>query len=69
MEIRQVRQDKERGTVYYNIEDIANWDLENLYRLLVAEKERARIIKDVYRGSEDLLKELQKLAKERQWNL
>lgn len=69
LKITKVRYDKERGTQYFSIDEISNWDLENLYRLLLAEKARACIVKGFDRGVEDLFVELQKLAKERQWEI
>lgn len=69
MKIKKVWYDKDRGTDYYNVEDISNWDLERLYRLLETEMSRSIICEDGYRGSMDLLVELRKLAKERQWKI
>jgi len=69
MKIVKVQDDKERGTQYFNIEKISNWDLQRLYRLLVAESYRAKVTEGFGRGSKELLVELEKLAKKRQWNI
>jgi len=67
MKIVKVWYDEERGTDYFNIKEISNWDLERLYRLLIAEKKRAECVEGFYRGSKDLLEELKVLAKQRGW--
>lgn len=69
MKVTKVRHDKDKGTDYFSIDEISNWDLERLYRLLEAEKARARIVEGFDRGSKDLLMALQPLAKERLWKI
>jgi len=46
---------KERGTQYFDIQHISNWDLDRLHRLLTAEQERSRITQSGYYGSPELL--------------
>lgn len=67
--IKKSTYDKERVTQYFNIEKISNWDLEQLWRLLEAEKQRARIVRGFNRGCEALLLALRELAKEREWEI
>ena len=55
MKLVETRYDEERGTKYFTIEEINNWDLRSLYNLLKAEMSRAKIVSGWYRGSEDLL--------------
>lgn len=61
--------DKERSTHYFDIEEISNWDLALLWRLLRAEKERANCVNGFFRGSQGLLEELDKLAEQRGWKI
>ena len=67
--IIKTRFDKEVNTQYYSIEDIPYFELENIYRLLKAEEARAKIVKGWNRGSKELLKALESIAKERFWEV
>jgi len=67
--IIETKYDQEHGTQYYNIESISNWDLERLWRLLKAEKQRASCVDGFDRGPPELLQELNKLAEEREWRI
>ena len=69
VKIEKTRFDKEHGTDYFKIEDLSNWDLERLYRLLVAETERSKIVEGFDRGCPKLLEQLTVLAKERKWKI
>ena len=67
IKVHKIHYDKERGTEYYDIKDITNWDLQNLYQLLRVEEERARIMYDGNRGVKELREALEPLAQERKW--
>lgn len=69
MQIKKTKHDKAIGTQYYDIIGITNYDLERLYRLLVAEESRAKATRGFNRGSPELLAELTILAKERMWEI
>lgn len=67
IEIERVNYDQERGTEYYDIKGISNWDLKQLYQLLVSEKERSRVMRGFDRGVIELREAIEPLAKEREW--
>ena len=67
IEIERVNYDKERGTEYYDIKGISNWDLKQLYQLLVAEKKRAWTMQGFDRGVIELREAIEPLAQEREW--
>lgn len=60
---------KDTGTILYDIQNIDNWDLEHLWRLLKAEDARARIVRGFNRGISELKIVLDGLAKERGWTI
>lgn len=60
MKIIKTMYDAEIGTTFYNIEGIDNWDLRDLYNLLLAEEARASLVSGWFRGSKDLFKCLEK---------
>ena len=66
MEIK-LSEKKGKGTIYFDIIAISNWDLENMYRLLEAEKERANWVCGFFRGCSALLIKLRELAKQYKW--
>ena len=68
IEVEKVSYDKDRGTEYYDIKGISNWDLKRVYQLLVAEKERSRIMEQGNdRGIKELREAIEPLAQEREW--
>jgi len=67
IDIKKMRYDRDRGTEYYKILDISNWQLKCLYQLLRVEEERARIMNDGNRGVKELREALEPLAQERKW--
>lgn len=67
MKIRETIYDAEKGTQFYNIEEIPVHDLRLIFRLLKAEKQRAAIVKGWNRGSIELLSILEHIAKSRNW--
>jgi len=56
IEVKLTREDPEHGTAYFTISDISIWDLDRIYRLLVAEEKSSRITRTGDRGSAELLK-------------
>jgi len=58
MKIVKTRYDEEHHTIYFNIEEMSNWDLEILHKLLKAEKARASIVGGFNYAPKELLAEL-----------
>jgi hypothetical protein len=67
--IEKIRYEKEIGTLFYDVKNISNWELENLWRLLKAEESRARIVNGFNRGTPRLLVALEKLTKQCEWRI
>jgi hypothetical protein len=62
-------EEKDIGTLFYDLKGLSNWQLEHLWRLLKAEDARARIINGFNRGIPELSKALDELAKTQKWRI
>ncbi len=51
MRLVKTRRDEERSVQYYNIENISHIELRGIYKVLLAEEARSKIVKGWNRGS------------------
>lgn len=59
MKIIKTYFDQEHHTQFYNIEEVSNWGMEHLLKLLRAEKLRSKAVSGSYRGPSGLLELLE----------